>query len=383
MARKAPISLFQSSDVAEQRTDFNPTRLTLARKRRGLTKIELARKISVEVRSVTAYESGEYSPSDDAINRLRSVLQFPAEFFYGDDLEEPRPDTASFRAMSKMTAAQRDMALGEGTIALQLNEWIEARFELPSADLPDLSREPTPEAAAYSLRRLWALGELPIKNMIHLLEAKGVRVFSLAIEAREVDAFSMWKDLTPLVFLNTHKSTEHSRYDAAHELGHLVLHRHASPQGREAEREADEFASAFLMPRSSVLAHAQRFPTLAGLIQLKKIWNTSVAALNYRLHAIGLTTDWQYRNLCIQIAKNGFRTKEPDESPRESSQVLPKVFSTLLTEGISRFHVAKALSITVSELQQLLFGLVMTSLEGGRVGKAQGKTQIHLTVVRN
>nr|WP_026160462.1 hypothetical protein [Teredinibacter turnerae] len=47
-----------------------------------------------------------------------------------------------------------------------------------------------PEAAAEMLRRYWDLGELPIKSMIGLLEAKGV--FSLSVDAREVDAFFIW-----------------------------------------------------------------------------------------------------------------------------------------------------------------------------------------------
>src|SRR5205807_7739990 len=225
--------------------------------------------------------------------------------------------------------------LGQGAIALHLNQWLEKRFELPQSQLPDLSRERSPEAAADSLRRYWGIGELAIRNMIHLLEAKGVRVFSLAIDAREVDAFSMWKDTTPFIFLNSNKSSEHSRFDAAHELGHLVLHRHAAPQGREAEKEADMFASAFLMPRSSVIANAPRFSTLPDLIRTKRIWMTSVAALNYRLHSVGMISDWHYRTLCIQIAKNG-RANEPNEAPRETSQILPKIFAALYREGVTR-----------------------------------------------
>src|SRR4029077_3081434 len=117
---------------------------------------------------------------------------------------------------------------------------------------------------------------------------KGVRVFSLSLDAAEVDAFSMWRQRTPFVFLNTKKSAEHSRFDAAHELGHLVLHRHGSPQGREAEREANAFASAFLMPRATVLANMPRLATVDRLIKLKKYWAVSVAALAYRLHAVGV-----------------------------------------------------------------------------------------------
>jgi Zn-dependent peptidase ImmA (M78 family) len=202
--------------------------------------------------------------------------------------------------------------------------------------------------------------------VVHLLESKGIRIFSLPVNAREVDAFSFWKDGTPFVFLNTNKSSEHSRFDAAHELGHLVLHRHAEPQGRAAEREADAFASAFLMPRASVLAFAMRFPSLPGLIQLKKNWITSVAALNYRLHTVGITTDWQYRMLCVQIARSGIRLKEPNEAPRELSQVLPKVFASLHEDGITRAKVARELKVPLSELEQLVFGLAMSGVSSGK-----------------
>lgn len=361
---------------------FNPSRLTLARKRRGLTMTKLAAQVGLELRSISAYEKGEFKPEPERLAAVAQVLRFPEAFFFGDDLDEPTPDVASFRSLSKMTAGQRDTALGSGAVALMLNDWIEARFDLPRAELPDLSREASPEAAAQELRRAWGIGELPIKNMVHLLEAKGVRVFSLAIDAAEVDAFSMWRQSTPFVFLNTKKSAEHGRFDAAHELGHLVLHRHGSPQGREAEQEANAFASAFLMPRASLLAQAPHVPTLEHLIKLKKIWSVSVAALTYRLHTVGAISDWHYQTLFVELSSRGYRKKEPDEGQRETSQVLQKVFAALREEGILKAHIARELCIPTDELDQLVFGLALTGLSGssraGTAGRAKGS---HLRVV--
>jgi Zn-dependent peptidase ImmA (M78 family)/transcriptional regulator with XRE-family HTH domain len=389
---------------------FNPSRLTLARKRRGLTKLELAFRVGVDLRAISAFEGGEYAPSEETRAKLCSVLEFPCEFFSGAELDLPTPDIASFRSLARMTAARRDMALAEGALALSLNRWLEERFELPAPDLPDFGRESStqtnededdapsdeeqaitpavasemtgPEAAAYALRRHWGLGQQPIKNMVHLLEAKGVRIFSLAIDAHEVDAFSMWRESTPFIFLNSYKSAEHSRFDAAHELGHLVLHRHGIPQGRVAEREADAFASSFLMPRSGILAKPLQFPTVAGLLKMKRNWGVSVAALNYRLHSLNLTGDWQYRSLCIEIAKRGFRTSEPEEMPRETSHMLPEMLSLLYQEGVSRPQIAKTLCLTPIELDQLLFGLVMTQIDGGRKSEPDNsKKQSGLYVV--
>jgi Zn-dependent peptidase ImmA (M78 family)/DNA-binding XRE family transcriptional regulator len=341
---------------------FNPNRFDLARRRRGLSKSGLAKALDVDRRTIRGYEAGEYPPAEDTLARMAEVLKFPAAFFFGDDLDELSTEAASFRALSKMTAAQRDMALGQGTIALHFNRWLSERFEFPPVALPDLRHERDPEAAAAALRQLWAFGQQPIKNLVHLLEAKGVRVFSLAIDAAEVDAFSLWHDGVPYVFLNTRKSAEHSRFDAAHELGHLVLHRHGPPSGREAEVEADTFASAFLMPRGAVLAARPRFATMEQLIQLKRTWTVSLAALNYRLHAVGALSDWHYRGLCIEISQRGFRKKEPEEAPRETSQVFSKIFKALKDEHVAKNDIARELGVPPSELDQLTFGLMIQVL---------------------
>lgn len=360
---------------------FNPSRLTLARKRRGLSMTKLAAAVGVEPRSISAYEKGEFAPESDRLGTISTVLRFPEAFFFGDDLDEPTPDIASFRALSKMTAGQRDTALGAGAIALMLNEWIEKHFELPAPDLPDLGQEADPEAAARALRHLWSLGELPVKNMIHLLEAKGVRVYSLSVDAAEVDAFSMWRQRTPFVFLNTKKSAEHSRFDSAHELGHLVMHRDGSPQGREAEHQANAFASAFLMPRASVLAQAPRLASLDHLIKLKKVWAVSVAALTYRLHSLGVLSDWHYQSLYIELSTRGYRKREPDEGQRETSQILHKVFKALREDRVSKIDIADQLCVEAEELDQLVFGLALTGLNGGGAGGNSRGQAPHLRIV--
>lgn len=385
---------------------FNHLRFALARRRRGINKRELATRVGVSERSISAYETGSQEPEANTLARISEALRFPEAFFFGADPDMPSTDSASFRSLSKMTARQRDTALGAGAIALLLNEWIEKRFDLPKPDVPDLGRDggnahepvkqqtrepepyPThsaaqqPEVAAEMLRVHWGIGSLPIKNMIALLEAKGVRVFSMAIDAKEVDAFSMWHGGTPFVFLNTYKSAEHCRFDAAHELGHLVLHKHAQPQGPEQEREANAFASAFLMPRASVLAIAPTLPTLPGLIRAKKNWIVSVAALNYRLHALGLTSDWTYRTLSIQLAQAGYRTREPEGAASEKSLVLEKVFKALREDKLSKADVAAQLSIAPDEINELTFGLMLNALRGGATSENKGKSKAQLKLVK-
>ncbi len=337
----------------------------------------------MERTSLHLYESGNSVPSKDSMANIVRVLGFPDDFFLAGDLEEPSLDCGSFRSMARMKAGQRDMALSQAAFGIELGTWLSSQFELPNPQLPDLRLESDPEAAAEIVRSEWSLGSLSIRNMVHLLESKGIRVFSLAIDAREVDAFSMWSGYVPFVFLNARKTPEHSRYDAAHELAHLVMHRGAPPRGLEAERQANAFASAFLMPEGSIRASAPRFPTYSGLVSLKKTWVVSVGALAYRLHALGLMTDWQYRGICIDISKRG-REVEPEESPRESSLLLPKMFAALHAEGISRAQVAREIHLPLEELEELLFGITLAGIEGGggaRSGSAE-TNRSRLTLVK-
>jgi Zn-dependent peptidase ImmA (M78 family) len=329
-----------------------------------MTKNKLAAASGLTSRSITAFEAGDLEPSEKTLSQMAQVLGFPDSFFYADSLEAVSADAASFRSLRSMTASQRHAALGAGALAISLSEWIAARFNLPGPNVPDL-RGYSPEAAAEAVRTEWSLGERPVKNMVHLLECQGVRVFSMAQECRSVDAFSLWRNGTPYIFLNTIKTAERSRFDAAHELAHLVLHRHAGSQSDLAEQEADSFASAFLMPKGSVLEAAPRLPSVDGLVKLKHNWKVSVAALAHRLRALQLLSDWHYRSLCIEISSRGFRKNEPESIQRETSQLLHKVFSTLRQERITKPMVAKELHIAPQELEALVFGLVLTQVDGG------------------
>ena len=256
-----------------------------------------------------------------------------------------------------MTAGVREAALSSGAIGFLVSDWMETQFNLPEADVPDLSLY-SPEVAARVLRQEWSLGERPISNMTQLLESRGIRVFSLSEDTAKMNAFSIWRNQRPFVFLNTFKSAESSRFDAAHELGHLVLHQDGASTGREAENEANAFASSFLMPSSDVQAVLPRVRFLQEVIVHKKRWRVSVAALMYRLHKIGILSDHRYRSFCIEIAARGFNRDEPSPILREKSVIWNKILQSLWSDRKTVSDIATALAVPESEVFALVFGLV-------------------------
>lgn len=350
-------------------SDINPKQITFARVRRRLTKAQLAKELGVASRSLQNYETGATAPDQEILTKLAMLLRFPQQFFFMDeDMPEIREHAVSFRKLSKMSDAMKACTFAAGAMAFRLNEWVESRFSLPQADLPDLS-DLEPEAAAATLRRMWGLGNAPIPNMVHLLESKGIRVFSLVEETREVDAFCTWHEGRPFVFLNTMKSAERSRFDAAHELGHLVRDvysmQHGESQGPEIERRADAFAAAFLMPKESVEANQPPTYTISYLLKLKHYWGVSLAAVAYRFNSLGLVSEWSYRGLCIDIAKRGYRTTEPEPMERETSQLLTKVFDFLMSRKQGRREIAESLCLNVEDINALTFQLTRLSVVSG------------------
>jgi Zn-dependent peptidase ImmA (M78 family)/DNA-binding XRE family transcriptional regulator len=347
-------------------TMLTPSRLAVARKHRGLTLTRLAELTGLSTRSISLYENGHQEPTAETLLQLADVLAVSPGFLTGSDVEEIPVDAVSFRALSKMTARQRDSALSAGRIALLVNDWIEIRFELPAADIPSLT-DYDPESAAEVVRARWGLGERPISNVLHLLEAHGVRIYSLTAENSQLDAYSFYWQAQPFIFLNTIKSGERGRFDAAHELGHLVLHgEHVVPNRPAAEAEANRFASAFLMPRASVLAQGLRDATPSQILQAKRVWKVAAMALTHRLYEIDLLTDWGYRTACVQLSRWGYRRSEPMGIPRESSQLLTKVFRSVRDHGETMSSIATAIGITAEELQAHVFGLALTAVPSGQ-----------------
>lgn len=342
---------------------FNYTRVDLARRRRGLTKAALADAAGISSRMLTKYERDEAEPSQLTIGRLAKAVKFPVDFFYGDTLDEPTIEGASFRSMTRLSARQRDQALASGGLALSFSDWIGDRFDLPAPKVPDFGGS-DPETAAEAVREEWGLGEKPATKLIHLLEAHGIRVFSLVEECKEVDAFSFWRGSLPYVFLNTMKTVERSRADAGHELGHLVLHAHGGPRGREVETEAHAFSAAFLMPRNSVIARLPRNATLAQVIAAKSYWRVSAVNLARRAYHLELMTQWQYRNICIALSKRGWENEPRAIRTPESSQVITKVLRALRTEQVTPSEISRELCIPVDELSKSAFGHMFRAVEG-------------------
>jgi Zn-dependent peptidase ImmA (M78 family)/DNA-binding XRE family transcriptional regulator len=332
-----------------------------------MSKVELASLADVSPNSITNWEKAKNIPRDENIECLAQALEYPVDFFFQGEAPLVNPETVSFRALSRMPAPQRDQVIGAAGLAVELDKWIDERFERPEPKVPDLDRL-EPATAAEAIRSEWGLGHGPISNLVHVAERAGIRVYSLAPAQGDdglgaIDALSMWWDDTPFIFLNTSQTVERVRHSLGHEIGHLVLHGDGGPTGQTAEKEANRFAGNLLLPTESLIAEAKRYFSFDEILEAKKSWKVSALAYVYRMNEEGLLDKWRYKELCIKLRRDyGSAEPSPVRAP-ETSQVLRKVFSHLQAEG-GRAAVASDLGITVDDLDSLIFSQTLTPIDG-------------------
>ncbi|HUF54708.1 MAG TPA: ImmA/IrrE family metallo-endopeptidase [Dehalococcoidia bacterium] len=115
-----------------------------------------------------------------------------------------------------------------------------------------------------------------------------------------------------LLVLGTDKNDRaRSRFDAAHELGHLVIHGQLVWGIPEVEKQAHQFAAAFLMPRPDIVSELPHQVDWPVLFELKRKWQVSLAALLMRAKTLGLMTEATYLTAVKAASARGWRRVEP------------------------------------------------------------------------
>lgn len=356
-------------------SNFKGRRLKYAREARGITQTSLAEIISVSPAAISQYEKGQRSPSSDILKKMANTLNFPMYFFLKDvGIQSSRP--IFFRSMSSATKTARLSAtrryewlldiVGYLRKLVRLPEVKFPRFDLPS-DLVSIDDEII-ENIANRTREYWALGLGPISNVTWLLENNGAIVVRQNLDAKTLDAFSNWSvddAPRPYVVLGKEKmSAVRSRFDAAHELGHMVLHyyinektlRHTS-SFKLIEQQANHFASAFLLPEQTFSKEVLFAPNLEDLVALKSKWRVSIAAMVKRLRQLRLISREREQRLFINISRRHWRTKEPldNELEIERPRVLRRVFDILRERNIVNEHsLTTSLALNIEDIERTI-----------------------------
>lgn len=326
---------------------FQPKRLTQMREARGLSKINLGRLVERSPSSITKWENGSHSPDAETLSVISRVLNCPESWFTKPAVEkQPRP--VFFRTMAstaKDLCNASEIYMGWlQEIALGLQEYLDfPSVTIPSIEISDYRNidDELIERMASECRKYWGLGIAPISDLLLLIENSGIICSRFEQGSVVMDGYSQWsEDGRPFMILATDKENYYrSRFDAAHELGHIVLHKNInkldSISFKTIEEQANKFAACLMLPEESFAIELPPCPTLENFVSMKSRWGMSAQAMIHRAKSLEIISPVEYQRLYKSISARGWRKGEPldDLKKPEKVRLLPRSVDLLLESG--------------------------------------------------
>jgi Zn-dependent peptidase ImmA (M78 family)/DNA-binding XRE family transcriptional regulator len=308
----------------EESISANVARLRLDRQ---LTQEELARRAGLSRVALGKIERGAVVPRARTLAELAKALGVSV----GDLVTPVRPlQTVRFRAHARVHSREQILA--------EVGKWLEAYSALEidlgetrpfrfAAEVGRAARG-TPVEAAEAARAAVGLGpEEPVRDICGLLEENGVKLLLLEKKSESFFGLSVGEgDGGPAIVVNTWDriSVERWIFTGAHELGHLLLHpaeyqRDAADLPLLAERQADLFASHFLMPEAAFAKEWDEtwgHPLLVRVLKVKRIFRVSYKTVLYRLVESQRETKDVWRTFQGQHRDHFGKTLRKTEEPK-------------------------------------------------------------------
>jgi Zn-dependent peptidase ImmA (M78 family)/transcriptional regulator with XRE-family HTH domain len=290
---------------------FKGINLRLARNCHNYTLGEVGDAVGKSRQFIHRLETGADTPTAELAESLAEYLEVLPGFFFDASGMMIVEDAYHFRKRATTKVAIKQSALAKGEMFRRFVLFVDSKLKLPVCSFSSIeANTPTEiERAAEKCRVDWGLGVGPIDNMVRVAENAGAVVTTFHDVSREVDALSFWSSRPVIVTNNAKGSACRIRFDLAHEIGHFILHEGKTTGDRLTEAEANRFAGAFLLPRSTFvkefpITRGQRL-NWAGIGAMKLRWKVSKAAILYRARQLDIISESQYKSGIIMGLRRG------------------------------------------------------------------------------
>ncbi len=309
----------------------SPVGDALARLRadRGMSQAALAERAHISRVALGRIERGEVHARRQTLLRLAKALHVNVA-----ELVASVEPLSQVRFRSRTRVNGREQILAEVSRWISSYEWLERALgaEVHFALRELVGRRLPPGELAVEARALLGLGgKEAVRDICGLLEDNGVKVLLLN---KKTDAFFGLSVAPngggPAVVINAWDriSVERWIFTATHELGHILLHRDAydrasSEEQEKEEREADRFASYFLMPEpgfDSEWEQTRGLPLLLRVLKVKRMFHVSYKSVLRRLVESGRELKAVWKDFQFQHKKRFGSTLRKVDEPKQQEQ---------------------------------------------------------------
>jgi Zn-dependent peptidase ImmA (M78 family)/DNA-binding XRE family transcriptional regulator len=295
--------------------DILSTNLQKLRHAQGLSQDKLALAAGISRIAYLNIERRQSEPRADTLRALAKALGVRMPDLL---VEAPVLKRVRFRSLKRLK--RREQVLVEVGQKLRDFSELETLLHAPSPkDIDALRavaagvRKKGIPAVAAAMRAHFGLGaHEPVHDICGLLERQGIKVLSVNIATDAFLGLSVSEeDGGPAVVVNTWERlpVEHWIFSAAHELAHLLLHLQAYQvdeelEDKDQERDADAFASHFLMPEAVFRREwddTVGMPLFDRVLKVKRVFRVSWRTVLFRLSE-GMADPNQRKVLWIHFA---------------------------------------------------------------------------------
>jgi Zn-dependent peptidase ImmA (M78 family)/DNA-binding XRE family transcriptional regulator len=346
--------------MASELVPVTPSVLRWAREHVGVSVEEAAKRATVSVERLEAWESGEAEPTLAKLRQLGKLYQRPISVFL---LPEPPRRFDTLRDFRKLPGVEDHTwsrplhkvfrrAVDQQSSALEILE--ELGEEPPQGRVPSV-RLATPPEEAGGIARLslevdlqtqfsWRKPEEAFTGWLQAVEASGAYVLRTSdVDPDEMRGFSI-PGPVPVIVVNALDWPRGQVFTLLHEFAHLMLREGGlcdllepdSYEARQIETWCNAVASATLMPAEPFLKEAaplaledvpadweQAFEggwDDAALHQLSQRWGVSQEAVVRRLVTLGQATNDFYRIKREQYREAYVHAREDEKARRRTSK---------------------------------------------------------------
>jgi Zn-dependent peptidase ImmA (M78 family)/DNA-binding XRE family transcriptional regulator len=281
----------------------------------GLSQDKLASAAGISRIAYLNIERCQAEPRAETVRALAKALHVRVPELL---VEAPVLKQVRFRSLKRLK--RREQVLVE--VGQKLRDFVELETQLKVTDRKDFdelravasrARGRGMPAVAAAMRAHFGLREdEPVHDICGLLEDQGIKVLSVSMATDAFLGLSVSEaDGGPAVIVNTwdRLPVEHWIFSAAHELAHLLLHLQAYQvdeelENKDEERDADAFASHFLMPEAVFRREwddTVGLPLFDRVLKVKRVFRVSWRTVLFRLSE-GMSDPNQRKRLWIHFA---------------------------------------------------------------------------------
>lgn len=339
---------------------YSGKNLKIARESRGLSQSKLASILKITQASLSRFEKGQLVLSEDLVSSAAKCLDYPVSYF-AREIATATETTLFYRKKASMT--MKDLSVLESRISILANcfDELAESIEIPELNVPAVepTSDNTPEEIAFKIRNYLKVPQGPIDNIVSLFERNGIVVVFIDMDDMDkFDGLTMFTNKQiPVIWINKNMPNDRKRFNLAHELGHLVMHLRSDDLDKSEavkEKEANDFASEFLMPRS--LCKEDFFDIKYKDLDLRKMyWKVSKAAIIYRAKELNCISESTATYFFVTLGRNGERKNESVVVSIDEPQIIKKMTQLHIDElDYSLEELSNVIGLNVSEIKSYL-----------------------------